>query len=250
MNFAKLGSVLLGSVVAASAIAGEGRSHWGYEGHAGPDHWGELDKKFATCNTGKIQSPVDLKFEAAKKTDLGDIQFIYKDINPEIVNNGHTIQVNYGNGSAIKANGKDFGLAQFHFHTPSENTVNGKHYPMEMHLVHKNNNGELAVVAVFFKEGKRNAELDKAWKKMPKNAGSKQMLADASINAANLLPAHKEFGHFKGSLTTPPCSEGVNWFVMKEPIEASKEQIAQFNKVIGDNARPTQPLNGRQIVMN
>lgn len=245
-----LGSVLLGGVIATAAIAGEGHSHWGYQGHQGPAHWGELNENFATCKTGQVQSPINLKFDALKKASLGDIQFIYKDIEPEIINNGHTIQVNYGNGSAMKVNGQKFGLAQFHFHTPSENTVNGKHYPMEMHLVHKNDQGDLAVVGVFFKEGKHNPELDKAWKKMPQKGGSKQMLAGVSLNAANLLPGDKQFSHFMGSLTTPPCSEGVNWFVMQEPIEASKEQIAQFNKVIGDNARPTQPLNNRKVVMN
>lgn len=249
MTVRKLAAILIGGTLAASAVAGGG-SHWGYQGHEGPAHWGDLDKKFATCKTGNVQSPIDLNFGNLKEADLGDIQFIYKDIEPEIVNNGHTVQVNYGNGSAIKVQGQQYNLAQFHFHTPSENTVNGKPYPMEMHLVHKNDKGELAVVGVFFKEGKNNPELDKAWEKMPKQGGSKQMLSGVSLNAANLLPGKKQFGHFMGSLTTPPCSEDVNWFVMKEPIEASREQIAKFNKVIGDNARPTQPLNGRQVVMN
>ncbi|WP_455207052.1 carbonic anhydrase [Kaarinaea lacus] len=245
-----LASAVVASIVSAGAIAGEGHSHWGYKGHAGPEHWGDLNATFATCKTGSAQSPIDIKFDALAKGSVGDIQFIYKDISPEILNNGHTIQVNYDNGSAMKFNGQGYNLAQFHFHTPSENTVNGKHYPMEMHLVHKNDKGELAVVGVFFKEGKRNAELDKAWSKMPTEGGAKEMLAGVSINATNLLPVKKQFSHFQGSLTTPPCSEGVNWFVMQEPIEASREQIAQFNKVIGDNARPTQPLNDRKVAMN
>lgn len=248
--------ILVGAVVAVvvstGAIAGEGHGHghWGYKGHEGPAHWGDLDKKFATCKTGTTQSPVDINFSKLAKGKVNDIQFIYKDISPEIINNGHTVQVNYGNGSNIKVGGQQFDLLQFHFHTPSENTVNGKAYPMEMHMVHKNGKGELAVVGVFFKQGAKNAELEKAWKKMPQTAGAKEMLASVSVNAAKLLPANKKFSHFKGSLTTPPCSEGVNWFVMEEPIEASKEQIAKFNKVIGDNARPVQPLNGRELIMN
>lgn len=238
------------SFISAGVIAGEGNSHWGYKGHQGPEHWGELSAKFATCKTGKIQSPIDINFAELAKGKVDDIQFIYKDISLEIINNGHTVQVNYGNGSNMKVNGQQFDLLQFHFHTPSENTVNGKAYPMEVHMVHKNDKGELAVVGVFFKEGKHNPELDKAWSKMPTKGGGKEMLKDVSLNAANLLPGEKQFSHFKGSLTTPPCSEGVNWFVMQKPIEASREQIAKFNKVIGDNARPTQPLNDRKLVMN
>ena len=238
------------SVICSAAIAGEGHSHWGYQGHEGPEHWGDLSKKFETCKTGNTQSPIDINFTTLKKGNVGDIQFIYKDISPEILNNGHTVQVNYGNGSNMKVKGQQFDLLQFHFHTPSENTVNGKAFPMEVHMVHKNDKGELAVVGVFFKEGEKNAELEKAWSKMPTKAGAKEMLASVNLNAAKLLPANKKFSHFKGSLTTPPCSEGVNWFVMEEPVEASKDQIAKFNKVVGDNARPVQPLNGRQLVMN
>jgi len=243
-------SAIVASVISTGTMAGEGYSHWGYQGNEGPEHWGDLIAKYATCKTGKAQSPIDINFGSMAKGIIDDIKFIYKDISPEVLNNGHTIQVNYGNGSAIKVNGQEYKLAQFHFHTPSENTVNGKHYPMEMHLVHKNEKGELAVVGVFFKEGKQNAELKKAWDKMPAKGGTKEMLPDVSLNAANLLPAEKQFGHFQGSLTTPPCSEGVSWFVMENPVEASEKQIAQFNKVIGDNARPTQPLNGRRLVMN
>jgi len=243
-------SAIVASVISTGTMAGEGHSHWGYQGGEGPEHWGELKAKYATCKTGRSQSPININFSSMAKGVIADIKFIYKDISPEVVNNGHTIQVNYGNGSAIKVNDQEYKLAQFHFHTPSENTVNGKHYPMEMHLVHKNDKGELAVVGVFFKEGKQNAELKKAWDKMPTKGGTKEMLAGVSLNAANLLPGEKQFGHFKGSLTTPPCSEGVSWFVMQSPIEASEKQITQFNKVIGDNARPTQPLNGRRLVMN
>lgn len=242
--------VIATCVFSTGLLAGEGHSHWGYTGNEGPSNWGDLNPKYQTCKTGKTQSPIDIEFDALKTAKIGKIEFNYKDVTPEIVNNGHTIQVNYSNGSGIKVKGQDFGLAQFHFHTPSENTVEGKPYPMEMHLVHKNDSGELAVVGVFFKEGARNAELDKAWKKMPSKGGEKTMLSGVSLNAAKLLPAEKQFSHFEGSLTTPPCSEGVNWFVMEQPIEASKDQIAQFKKIIGDNARPVQPLNGRQVVLN
>ncbi|MCI0504586.1 MAG: carbonic anhydrase family protein [Gammaproteobacteria bacterium] len=243
-------SVIVASCISTAVAAGEGHSHWGYQGHEGPEHWGDMNEKFAVCKTGSTQSPIDINFASLAKGSIGDIQFIYKDISPEILNNGHTVQVNYGNGSSMKVKDQQYDLVQFHFHTPSENTVNGKAYPMEVHMVHKNDKGELAVVGVFFKEGEQNAELEKAWSKMPAKAGAKEMLAGVSLNAAKLLPGSKKFGHFQGSLTTPPCSEGVNWFVMEEPIEASREQIAKFNQVVGDNARPVQPLNGRQMVMN
>lgn len=243
-------SVIALSVISTSTLAGDGHIHWGYRGDVGPEHCGDLTTEYATCKTGRSQSPIDINFSFMAKGVIDDIKFVYKDISPEILNNGHTIQVSYDNGSAIKVNGLEYKLAQFHFHTPSENTVNRKHYPMEMHLVHKNDKGELAVVGFFFKKGKQNTELKKAWDKMPTKGGAKEILAGVSINAANLLPGKKQFGHFQGSLTTPPCSEGVSWFVMQEPVGASEEQITQFNKLIGDNARPTQPLNGRRLVMN
>jgi carbonic anhydrase len=228
-------------------FAGEGHAHWGYEGHAGPEHWSQMSDKFATCGTGTRQSPINISKSSAVNATLSKIDFDYKTITPEVINNGHTIQANYTAGSGITVSGKHYDLLQFHFHTPSENTVDGKSYNMEMHLVHKNKEGKLAVVGVFIKNGKHNAEIQKLWDKMPEHAGGKGK-ASGSLSAADLLPNKHSFAHFKGSLTTPPCSEGVNWYVMEQPIEMSEVQIKKFASVIGHNARPVQSLNDRFVL--
>jgi carbonic anhydrase len=238
-----------------SGYAGSNHAHWGYSGHSGPEYWAELNKEFGTCKSGKRQSPIDIDLSQSVAANLGEIQFDYKAISPEVLNNGHTIQVNYdssgsgnGNDSGIRVTEGQFELAQFHFHTPSENTVNGKHYAMEMHLVHKNGDGRLAVVGVFFKAGRENAELEKVWSKMPENSGEKKKISGLSVNAAQLLPDNHAYARFNGSLTTPPCSEGVNWYVITEPVEASAEQIDRFSRLIGHNARPVQELNHRFVL--
>jgi len=242
-------AAISGAMVAGSipASAGESHAHWGYQGHSGPAHWAELSDKFSTCGSGTRQSPIDIRKTAAMKAKLPSIAFDYKASALEVINNGHTIQANYTPGSGMSINGKHYDLLQFHFHTPSENTVNGNPYPMEMHMVHKNSQGKLAVVAVFIKSGKQNARIQKLWDVMPGHAGDKKNIA-GRLTAADLLPTSRSFSHFKGSLTTPPCSEGVNWYVMDEPIELSDAQIRQFAHVIGKNARPVQSLNDRFIL--
>ena len=234
--------------MSAGAQAGEHGhgAHWGYEGHAGPAHWAELDENSATCGSGLRQSPIDIA--ATTPADLAPIQFDYRDATLEMVNNGHTIQVNRGMGSSITVDGEKYDLLQFHFHSPSENTVDGQPYAMEMHLVHKNDQGQLAVVGVFLKAGADNAALAKAWDHMPDHAGHTEQAATVSINPGELLPANRAYRRFNGSLTTPPCSEGVKWFVMQDAIEVSAAQVKAFSKVIGANARPTQPLNGRFVL--
>lgn len=245
--FAYLVSVLTISV-SVVAHASSGHDHWGYGGDVGPDHWGEINQEFAACKTGTRQSPIDINITQSVPADLGDIRFDYQSISPQVLNNGHTVQVNYTNGSRITVVDRQFELAQFHFHTPSENTVNGKTYDMEMHLVHKNANGELAVVGVFFKQGKQNVELEKLVGHLPEHSGEKHTLTNTSLSAANLLPQNRSYAYFNGSLTTPPCSEGVNWFVVNEPVEASAEQIAQIAAIVGNNARPVQELNNRFVL--
>jgi carbonic anhydrase len=204
-----------------------------------------MSKEYSLCGSGKEQSPINIS--GATTADLPTIQFDYKPGSLEILNNGHTIQVNRTAGSSITVAGEKYELLQFHFHTPSENTVNGDHFPMEMHLVHKNAKGQLAVVGVFSKAGAKNTVLDKAWSHMPNHPGDKIKVASVSINAADLLPADRSYYRFAGSLTTPPCSEGVKWMVMKNPTEASKAQIAKFTDVIGVNARPVQAINSRTL---
>lgn len=220
-------------------------AHWGYEGEHGPAHWAEMKTEFKQCQAGLEQSPVDIG--DATKGDLAKIEFNYQPSPIKVLNNGHTIQVNYSGDSSIKIGSQVYKLVQFHFHSPSENTVKKKAFDMELHLVHKNDKGELAVVGVLMQSGAANKTLDTVWANIPKEINKESALT-AQINAADLLPAKQSFYHFKGSLTTPPCSEGVQWFVMKEPTTVSAEQVKSFVAAVGTNARPVQALNQRKVV--
>ncbi len=237
--------LLAGMCLATSAIA-EDKTHWSYSGPGGPEHWGELAKEFSTCTTGKNQSPVNLTGMIDGK--LAEIKVNYKAGGNEIVNNGHTIQVNYEPGSTINVSGHTFELEQFHFHTPSENTIEGHSYPMEAHFVHADPDGNLAVIAVMFNEGKANTGLEKVWARMPEQAGDHQAL-ESVVDAGILLPQQHDYYRFNGSLTTPPCSEGVWWLVMKQVDTASKEQIEKFAHTMHHpNNRPLQAINARMIL--
>jgi len=220
-------------------------AHWGYEGEHGPAHWAEMKTEFKQCQVGLEQSPVDIG--DAAKGDLAKIEFNYQPSPIKVLNNGHTIQVNYSGDSAIKIGSQVYKLVQFHFHSPSENTVKKKPFDMELHLVHKNDKDKLAMVNVFMQGGTANKTLDPVWANIPKEI-NKEVSLTAQINAADLLPAKQSFYHFKGSLTTPPCSEGVQWFVMKEPTTVSTEQVKSFVAAVGNNARPVQALNQRSVV--
>lgn len=220
--------------------------HWSYGGHEGPASWGTLDREFKTCKLGKLQSPVDIR--GAKAADLPAIRFDYKPSPLKVIDNGHTIQVNYAPGSTIEVGGKSYELVQFHFHKPSEERVNGKVHDMVAHLVHKDADGKLAVVAVLLdKGGAASPTIDTIWKNTPKEKGKEAALADVSIEAAKLLPADRGYYAFEGSLTTPPCSEGVRWMVLKTPVKIDNAEVAAFGELYAKNARPTQPLNGRKI---
>jgi carbonic anhydrase len=219
-------------------------AHWSYTGQTGAAKWGDMQSDFATCKLGKKQSPIDIK--GAKKGNLPAIGFNYGQTNAEVVNNGHTIQVNLSGGGDVKVASGDYKLLQFHFHTPSEEKVNGKAYPLVAHLVHKSDAGKLAVVAVLFKQGQKNAALEKVFAAMPAKENGKADLA-GGMNVTNLLPTKRSYWAFEGSLTTPPCSEEVQWHVLKEAVEMSKEQIAAFKKLYPMNARPVQALNGRVL---
>ena len=228
-------------------------AHWGYEGHGGPAHWGDLASEYSMCKTGKAQSPVNIETQSVVEGTNGQrsvLKFSYTAMADNVVNNGHTIQVNMKKGSTVLINGAKYNLLQFHFHSPSENEVNGKPYDMVAHLVHANDKGQLAVIAIMFKKGHENKELEKIWANLPGHSGNKHSLTTVRVNPANLLPAQAAHYHFTGSLTTPPCSEGVNWNVMATPVEASAEQIAAFVKLFPKSVRPVQPVNGRKIVHN
>jgi len=239
----------IGGLIASAALGawaqGE-HAHWDYQGKLGAKAWGDLEPGFATCKLGKHQSPIDIRVKQAKKAALAPIGFHYTESTGETVNTGHTIQVNLADGGSIHLAEGDFKLVQFHFHTPSEERIDGKAYPMVAHLVHRNDAGQLAVVAVLLKEGKENAALKSVFDALPAKAGQAEPLKTA-LNPADLLPAGHDYYHFTGSLTTPPCSEDVTWQVLRQPLEVSKGQLAAFRKIYRMNARPVQPLNGRVL---
>jgi len=231
-------------IISTSVFSG-GISHWGYSGHQGPENWAKLSADNYSC-AGKNQSPIDLS--GLTESQLAPITFNYKKGGHKIINNGHTVQINYKKGSNIEIDDKTFNLLQFHFHAPSENHINGKSYPLEAHLVHTDSNGNLAVVAVMFAEGAENKGLNKAWTMMPKHAGDKHTLPTL-VGADQILPKQRDYYRFNGSLTTPPCSEGVRWLVMKKVVTASKQQIDAFKLVLHEpNNRPLQAINARTIL--
>jgi carbonic anhydrase len=228
----------------AVAAQGEG-AHWSYGGHGGPAEWGALGPEFATCKLGKNQSPIDIR--GAKTADLPPIKFDYKPSPLKVIDNGHTIQVNYAPGSSIDVGGVRYELVQFHFHKPSEEKIDGKSHAMVAHLVHKGADGKLAVVAVLLDTGGASAVIDSIWKNLPKEKEKEASVPNVTIDATNLLPESRGYYTFQGSLTTPPCSEEVTWLVLKTPVKIAAGEIAAFGKIYAMNARPTQPVNGRAI---
>jgi carbonic anhydrase len=232
---------------ADTLLADEHPPHWSYSGNTGPQEWGKLEKDYGTCTLGKFQSPIDIRDEVAKKADLPIIEFVYKPSPLKIIDNGHSIQVNYAPGSFINVGGKRYELVQFHFHKPSEEKINGKSYAMVAHLVHKDASGQLAVVAVLFDTGEPNALVRTLWANLPKTKGTESTVEAVKVNAEELLPSNHAYYTFPGSLTTPPCSEDVTWFVLKSPISISSDEVARFAREYPMNARPVQALNGREV---
>ncbi len=219
--------------------------HWEYSGEAGPTHWAKLTPEFGQC-AGSNQSPVDLNGLVDAK--LAPLVLHYQAGGNTVVNNGHTVQVGYAPGSTLLLDGTRFELKQFHFHAPSENLIEGKSYPLEGHLVHVSDKGEIAVVAVMFEAGKANPALTAAWGELPAKVGEIHKLK-VPLAAEQLLPESRDYYRFSGSLTTPPCSEGGRWLVMKQPVEVSQAQNDAFKAVMHHpNNRPVQPLNGRLVL--
>jgi len=220
-------------------------AHWSYGGEGGPAHWGELAPENGPCATGAQQSPIDLS--GAMSASIGTPQPHWLPAHGGmIVNNSHTIQVDVSNGGGLKLDGKDYTLKQFHFHHPSEHTVDGKQFPLEVHFVHASGDGDLAVVGVLFNEGAANPNLDAIWATAPGREGKAAVAFD--IDVANFLPAKHDAFRYEGSLTTPPCSETVHWTVMASPQTVSPSQIAAFSALFPSNARPVQPLNRRYVL--
>jgi len=218
--------------------------HWDYEGAGGPENWSRLDQKNKACAMGERQSPIDIK--EGIKVDLEPIKFNYRPSTFRIVDNGHTVQVEVGE-SSISLTGKTYELVQFHFHRPSEEKVNGQRFDMVAHLVHKADDGQLAVVAVLLEHGSENAFIQTLWNNMPLEKDLPVAPPTTLVDLNTLLPTSRNYYTYMGSLTTPPCSEGVLWLVMKQPIQVSQDQINIFSRLYKNNARPIQPTSGRLI---
>ncbi|WP_025719649.1 carbonic anhydrase [Paenibacillus sp. 1-18] len=222
--------------------------HWSYEGDEGPEHWGELEKDFAACGNGHEQSPVNIEHTRMEASQTQQpIQVHYANTKVSILNNGHTVQINAASPSNyIVLDGTKFTLKQFHFHHPSEHQIDGKNADMELHFVHQSDNGSTAVLGVLIQGGKENKAFSRIWSKLPKDVSQEEAL-EGELNLATLLPKDLHSVRYNGSLTTPPCTEHVNWTVLEQPIEMSADQISQFAALFPDNHRPVQQLGARKL---
>lgn len=249
MSYRKLLMVFALLSVASGSYAKE-HAHWSYEGAMGPDKWSGLSEEFATCAIGKQQSPIDIISSKAVPKDLPKLQFHYEQLPLAVQNNGHTIYISADKADELILDKQTYTLQQFHFHTPSEEAIDGKHADMVAHFVHKNAKGELLVVALLLNQGAKNAELDKIWQVLPKTEGELQPHQDISIELSKLLPESTQYYSFMGSLTTPPCTESVKWVVLKQPVTLSAEQLQAFQALYPHNARPLQPVGDREITVS
>lgn len=234
-------------VIPSPSLTEENKPEWSYGGASNPSRWSEVSAEFEACESGRDQSPIDIGIVEEEKST--EIEFDYQPSSGEVIDNGHTIEVEIEPGNTVSLNEKTYELVQFHFHTPSEHTVENKSSAMELHFVHQNEAGKLAVVGVLIDSGEENEIISGIWNAIPngnKSTGSSKV----DIDLAKLLPNNKTFVSYPGSLTTPPCSEKVSWNLMLEPIELSAEQIETFENIYPYNARPIQPLNGRSIKLN
>lgn len=221
--------------------------HWAYQGGAGPEAWGGLQPDFVLCRTGQRQSPIDIRGGLA--VDLEPVVFDYQASRFAVLDNGHTVQVELPPGNTIEVGGKRFELKQFHFHRPSEERIDGRQFEMSLHLVHKDEQGRLAVVALLFDQGPPHAVLQQVWNNLPLERGEANP-ARTPLELAALLPADRRYYTYMGSLTTPPCSEGVQWIVMRHPVTLSPAQIELFARIYPMNARPVQSAAGRRILQS
>lgn len=234
----------------ATLAAAQTTAHWEYEGKNGALRWGKLDPAYKACSNGHEQSPIDIRGAHLNKA-LQPIEFHYKAGSVTLEHNGHTVLVNVNPGSYIVAGGVRYDLQQFHFHHPSEEAVKGKLSDMDIHLVHKSADGKLAVVAVRLVEdrGAPNAVLAALWPHLPNTAGATAKTSEM-VNPGGLLPADRGYWTYMGSLTVPPCTEGVRWFVLEEELGLSRDQLRAFAALFKVNSRPLQDLHGRRIEAN
>ena len=248
-KYIKQASIVLGTAFLSAGIAyasGE-KGHWGYSGEGGPENWGHLSPEFEMCGKGKNQSPINIS--SMIESELPPIAFSYVPSPLDVVNNGHSIMESFAPGSTITVAGHTYELQQIHWHTPSENHINGQSFPMEAHLVHADKDGNLAVIGIMYTRGLENDSIASIWSNLPSTTDAVSKNASVTVNPADMLPADRDYYLFNGSLTTPPCSEGVRWLVMKNPVEASTEQIEKFHSLFHiDTNRPLQPVNARPVL--
>ncbi|WP_210544286.1 carbonic anhydrase [Rhodoferax sp. PAMC 29310] len=224
-----------------------GKADWSYAGETGPQTWSKINPDFGTCGAGDRQSPINIDEAITLKGPAETLQFHYQPSNGTVINNGHTIQVDVQGDNWLTVRGTEFKLLQFHFHHPSEERVNSRGSAMVAHLVHQSSAGQLAVVAVLLDPGELNTLINKVWTYMPLDKGDSVRMPVDMVNLTELLPTDQRYYQFMGSLTTPPCTEGVLWMVLKEPTPVAREQIKLFSQLFPNNARPVQPTNGRAV---
>ena len=241
-----LSGIFLTALLLSACNTSQSSPHWTYEGEEGPAHWEQLDPSYAVCGTGKNQSPIDIA--SPLEQDLTDISFHYQPSKLNILNNGHTVQVNYDTGSYIEFDNTRYDLRQFHYHAPSEHTINGESFPSELHLVHQSAEGSLAVVGVLLNQSTENAAYQPFISHLPAEKTDVRDVGVA-INAMELLPGVHTTFRYSGSLTTPPCTENVSWLLMTTPVGLSEEQLGLLDSLFeGGNNRPVQPINARAPV--
>ncbi|MCL4155228.1 UNVERIFIED_CONTAM: hypothetical protein GTU68_040977 [Idotea baltica] len=239
--------LLIPLLIIGNACNNSHASHWGYNGEEGPSHWSELSVDFIQCVEGHSQSPIDFNSDLCEHhQDPYHLQFHYVPSVLDVVNNGHTEQVNCLTNDEIDVEGHAYRLSQFHFHTPSEHTLDGVHFPMEIHFVHKDSAGQIAVVGILVESGKHNLTFDPILSHLPKHSGEHDVVP-VPINPSDLFPENQHTFRYEGSLTTPPCSEHVHWMVFEEHIQMSADQIQAFQRIFPHNNRPVQPLNDRTV---
>ena len=240
----------LASGFSTLALAEHGTQRdWSYSGlqSSGPSQWGDVKPEYGLCKTGQLQSPINISSTGAQKAALPQIEFQYAPSSLTVMNTGHTTQVNADKGNQITVGGETYALTQYHFHAPSEEQIDGRSFPMGAHLVHQSANGKIAVVTVLFELGAYNPNLSSLWARFPRVVGSEIAFPAVRTDLAKILPRERGYYAYEGSLNMPPCTEGVTWYVLKQPVQVSAGQIRDFTAQHGFNARPVQPLNGRQV---
>lgn len=247
MKKALLVSVLSCFLISPALAEEHSSQSWGYIGSGAPHKWGELGAGFEVCKSGTEQSPVNI--DRFMQEGVPALNMAYSAVPLVVANTGYTVQVNVAPGTGFRANDTNFNLLNFQFRTPSEHYVDGAPYPMEAQFFHKAADGAVSIVSVMFKVGAHNPLIEGIWQNVPQ-VGSSKDVSGVEINPSDLMPEDKSFFIYQGSLTAPPCTEGVTWYVMQEPIELSAQQLKAFQAVFPINARPIQDLGERTIKGN